>query len=79
MIHHAAGRTPIEGAVLVIGRDKAGARVKHFVLRVPRTELRADGVPASLQQLDLVLGIEVRRPLRLVQDQRQLGIGSVTE
>src|SRR4029077_7036622 len=79
MIDHAARRPPIKGTVAVTGGDETSTCVKHLILRTPRAKLRADGIPGRLQQLDLVLGIEVRRSLRLAQDRCELGIGPVAE
>src|SRR5262245_38550451 len=76
-VDHAARAVPIECAVAVASGHEACTRIEHFVLRVPRAEFGADGVPSQLQEFDLFARGHFRRALRRLNDFGELGVGEV--
>jgi hypothetical protein len=67
MINHAARRTPIESTIAMTGRDKAGACIKHLVLRLDaNSEPRASQAAFNSLTLSSELKLADRWVLRRI-------------
>src|SRR5579862_131984 len=59
-------------------RDKPGARIEHFILRVTRCKLRTNRIPGHLKELDALFRIECWRALYAQRVVGDLGFDQVS-